>query len=121
MRKWFFLFLLINIALLTAAQPKKAFCITGYFSGKAAYLDSFPVGKLTHIIFSFGHLNGNKFFISNAGDSACIQKMVSLKAKYPQLKVILSMGGWGGCKDCSVIYSTEIGRTEFAKSVREVT
>ena len=45
--------------------------------------------------------------------------MVSLKEKHPGLKVILSMGGWGGCEHCSDGFSTPEGRKEFASSVKE--
>ncbi|HEX4877404.1 MAG TPA: glycoside hydrolase family 18 protein [Chitinophagaceae bacterium] len=97
------------------------FCITGYYAGPYQRLDSFPVEKLTHLIFSFGHLQGNKLHISNAADTACIRKMVSFKAKNPSLKVILSLGGWGGCATCSPVFATQKGRMEFAASVKRLT
>lgn len=43
--------------------------------------------------------------------------MVSLKKKMPSLKIILSLGGWGGCKTCSTVFSTDSGRQEFVASV----
>ncbi|HMU46446.1 MAG TPA: glycoside hydrolase family 18 protein [Chitinophagaceae bacterium] len=115
--------LLVSLLLITGviqAQQNNSICITGYYAGNAERLDSFPVEKLTHLIFSFGHLKGNKLHISNAGDTACIKKMVSLKAKNPHLKIILSLGGWGGCASCSEVFSTESGRNEFANSVKEL-
>jgi GH18 family chitinase len=36
------------------------------------------------------------------------------------LKVILSLGGWGGCKTCSEVFSTEEGRKEFAQSAKDL-
>lgn len=104
------------------AQRSDLPCITAYYAGSATRLDSFPVEKLTHIIFSFGHLKGNRLNIHNAGDTACIQKMVRYKkTKNPGLKVILSLGGWGGCEKCSPVFSTAAGRDEFAASVKELT
>jgi chitinase len=44
--------------------------------------------------------------------------MVALKARNPKLKVMLSLGGWGGCEHCSEVFSTEKGRSEFAHSVK---
>jgi len=111
---------LILHSFISVCQSKNEICVTGYFAGKASYLDSFPVGKLTHLIFSFGHLKENKLSINNAGDTTTIKKMVSLKEKYPYLKIILSLGGWGGCKDCSDIFSTQKGRREFALSVKKL-
>lgn len=102
------------------AQRISDFCITGYYSGPADRLDNYPIEKLTHIIFSFGHLKGNKLHISPGGDTV-IRKMLFFKAKNPQLKVILSLGGWGGCEKCSPVFATEAGRKEFAASVKELT
>src|SRR5689334_21155254 len=103
-----------------SAQKKNEIAVIGYFAGNATLLDSFPVQKLTHLIFSFCHLNGNKLWVSNERDSACIQKMVSFKENYPHLKIILSMGGWGGCKDCSSVFATDTGRMEFSRSTKEL-
>jgi len=101
-------------------SQKKELSVIGYYAGSPERLDSFPIHELTHIIFSFGHLKGNQLSIGNARDSACIKKMVSFKEKYPRLKVILSLGGWGGCRDCSPVFSTDAGRNEFSVSTRQL-
>jgi len=102
------------------SQQNNDIAVIGYFAGRASALDSFPVQKLTHLIFSFCHLKGGRFTVDRAADTACIQKMVSFKKKYPSLKIILSLGGWGGCKDCSAAFATKKGRKIFAKSTKEV-
>lgn len=102
------------------SQQKKDIAVIGYFAGPSTALDSFPIQKLTHLIFSFCHLKEGKLSVDNAMDTACIQKMVSFKQKYPSLKIILSLGGWGGCKDCSATFSTSEGRNVFARSVKEL-
>jgi chitinase len=84
-------------------------------------IDSFEVEKLTHLIFSFCHLKGDTFAVSNAKDSATILRMVELKKRNPNLKIILSLGGWGGCKTCSPVFSTRYGRRIFSKSVKQLT
>jgi chitinase len=94
--------------------------VIGYYSGRNTALDSFAIGKLTHIIFSFCHLKGNKLDANNARDTATIQHMVQLKEKYPHLKVILSLGGWGGCKTCPDVFATKAGINEFVGSVQEM-
>jgi chitinase len=33
----------------------------------------------------------------------------------------LSLGGWGGCKTCSDVFSSDSGRLEFAESVLDLT
>jgi chitinase len=98
------------------AAGNSQFAVIGYYSGNSTLADSFSVEKLTHVIFSFGHLKGNKLSIDNARDSATIRKLVSLKTRNPRLKVILSLGGWGGCEFCSPVFATDSGRKEFAAS-----
>ena len=101
-------------------QQNSGIAVIGYFAGRSSALDSFTVQKLTHLIFSFCHLKEGKLSVDRARDTACIQKMVSFKQKYPSLKIILSLGGWGGCKDCSAVFATRKGRKIFARSTREV-
>ncbi len=110
---------LLPPVLTVSAQVNTSFCITGYYAGTAERLDNFPVGKLTHIIYSFGHLRGNRLHFGSANDTACIRKMVGYKKKYPGLKVILSLGGWGGCQTCSSVFSSESGRNTFSSSVKK--
>ena len=101
------------------SAQKKQLSVIAYYAGPPQLLDSFPIEKLTELIFCFAHLNGNQLNINNARDTAIIQKMVSLKSRNPQLKVIISMGGWGGCYSCSDVFSSSKNRKEFAKSVKK--
>ena len=53
--------LVTTIMILPAfAQQKNDIAVIGYFAGRATALDSFPVQKLTHLIFSFCHLKGDR-------------------------------------------------------------
>ena len=113
------LFLALSLSLLSA-QSKKEFNILAYYSGGPEKVDSLPAEKLTHIIFSFCHLTGNKLTVDNAQDSTTINKLVDLKKRNPRLKIILSLGGWGGCKTCSDVFSAEEARKEFAQSAVEL-
>jgi chitinase len=101
-------------------KAEKEIAVIAYYSGNSKAINNFDVKKLTHIIFSFCHLKGNRLNVDNAEDSATIKKLVSLKKDHPKLKVLLSLGGWGGCEFCSPVFSTEKGRTEFANSVKEI-
>ncbi len=109
--------LLMAFGLKADASP---FRIIGYYCGTTALVDSFETERLTHLIFCFCHLNGNRFEIGSSADSATIQKMVLLKKKHPALKVMLSLGGWSGCQTCSDVFNSAQGRQEFAQSVKEV-
>jgi chitinase len=96
------------------------FAVIAYYSGEASAVDKYPIEKLTHIIYSFLHLQGNQLAVDDAAEDSTIQHLVSLKAKYPHLKVMLSLGGWGGCNTCSEVFSSQQGRSEFAQSVKEL-
>lgn len=103
----------------TTASRKTA--VIGYYAGRNTAIDSFPIEKLTHIVFSFCHLKGNRLTVNNTNDSTIIRHLVSLKNRNPDLKVILSLGGWGGCKTCPQVFSTKKGRKHFTRSVKELT
>jgi chitinase len=117
------LFLFLGIFLFSTnnvlAQSKK-FRVVGYYSGSPTLVDSFPVEKLTHIIFGFAHLKGNELHINNAHDSATIQQLTKLKSRNPKLKVLISLGGWSGCATCSDVFSSKKGRKDFSKSARQL-
>jgi chitinase len=104
----------------SAIDNSRELAVIAYYSGDSKTIDNYPVEKLTHIIYSFCHLKGNRLNVDNKGDSTTIKKLVSLKKKYPKLKVLLSLGGWGGCEFCSPVFSTDKGRKDFARSVKEV-
>jgi len=119
---WSLLLVMIATSFLnkvTAQTPssENSFAIIAYCHGAPDDLNLYPVEKLTHIIYSFLHLSGNKL-VAGPNDSLAITKLVGLKERNPSLKVILSLGGWGGCPTCSDVFSTETGRMEFSNSVK---
>ena len=123
MQKRIFFFLIFSSILLsffTFAKHQKPFRVVGYFCSQTVAPDSFEVEKLTHIIFCFGSLKENNFSIHNSKDSAIIQEIVGLKKRNRTLKVMLSLGGWSGCKTCSDVFNTTKGRADFAKSLKEI-
>ena len=111
------LILLNNTRLFSQNIP---FTVFGYYAGRPTFIDSFPVEKLTHLCFSFTHLKGNLISLGNARDSAGLVNCVSLKKRNPQLKVIVSMGGWTGCYSCSEVFSTDSSRKIFASSTKKL-
>ena len=114
------LLLLFLMTCYSKAQESKSLDIIAYYTGDEKQINEFEVNKLTHIIYSFCHLKDGKLNIDTAKDSIVIKHLVSLKTKNPQLKIMLSLGGWGGCETCSDVFSTPKGREDFAKSVKEV-
>ena len=111
--------LLLIIFMQPTMAQKNDKAIIAYFSGNPDKLDSFDAKSMTHIIYCFGHLDSNRFKISRLRDTLTIKKMVAMKAMNPGLKVLLSLGGWGGCRTCSDVFNTRKGRREFVQSVKE--
>ncbi|MBL7840353.1 MAG: glycoside hydrolase family 18 protein [Cyclobacteriaceae bacterium] len=114
-----FAFVVLVVSFYTASAQKRLNVIA-YYSGGPEQVEHIAAEKLTHIIFSFGHLKGNVFVVGSKRDSTTIQRLVALKQKNPSLKIILSLGGWGGCASCSDVFSSAQARTEFAQSVLKV-
>ena len=117
------LFLLCFINFISNAQKNtgpKDFAVIAYYAGRTTMIDSFEVEKLTHLIFSFCHLKGDTLSVNNARDSATILRMVALKKRNPQLKIILSLGGWGGCQNCSSVFSTKHGRRDICQICKTI-
>ncbi len=99
------------------AQQKNELRIIAYYSAGPEKVQTIKAEKLTHIIFSFCHLKGNRLTVDSKKDSITIQNLVQLKKRNPDLKIILSLGGWGGCETCSPVFSSAQGRNEFSESV----
>lgn len=114
------IFCLLVVSVMAQRSTNSDLKVIAYFAGNPELALNVPAKKITHIIFSFCHLKGNRLNVDNARDTLTIQRLVDLKKKNPRLKVLLSLGGWGGCKTCSDVFSTAAGRDEFAKSVKEL-
>lgn len=94
--------------------------VIAYYSGDAKQLEQYPLEKLTHVIFSFCHLKGNRLNVDRARDTATIKALVAARSRNPRLKVMLSLGGWGGCEHCSPVFALDENRKAFASSVKEL-
>jgi chitinase len=90
--------------------------VIAYYMGDGSDLARYNFNQLTHIIYSFLHLNGNQLAFDSDGDKQALARLVALKKDYPHLKVMLSLGGWGGCETCSDVFNSAENRAEFARS-----
>lgn len=90
--------------------------VVAYYTGDGKDLQRYDFNKLTHIIYSFVYLEGDRLSFSSPDSVAAYQRVVALKEQYPHLKVMLALGGWGGCETCSEVFSTPAGRAAFARS-----
>ncbi|WP_242916166.1 glycoside hydrolase family 18 protein [Pontibacter liquoris] len=102
------------------AAGRQDFAIMAYYTGRPATIDAQSASQLTHIIYSFFHLEGNALNHPTPQDSTSLTYLVSLKKAHSDLKIMFSLGGWGGCETCSDVFATQQGREEFARSVKAI-
>ncbi len=110
----------LALGALLACAPAQPFVVVGYYPGDAGAVDAYPVGDLTHLIYSFGHLRGAELALDSVAARTTVPALVGLKRRHPKLKILLSLGGWGGCGPCSEVFATDSGRRVFARSVRRL-
>jgi chitinase len=104
----------------TAPDADSSFSVIAYAHGDMRAVNLHHPEKLSQVIYCFLHLRNGLLALSDPRDSTSIAQLVGLKARYPHLKVILSLGGWGGCSPCSETFSTEQGRERFSASAFDV-
>ncbi len=94
--------------------------VIAYHPHSVKNTNKYNLNGLTQIIFSFFHLRENKLTVDNETDSLTLTYLTDLKKDHPKLKILIALGGWGGCKPCSEAFSTSEGRSEFARSTLDV-
>ncbi len=107
-----------------ATEPSKgqAGKLVGYYAAWAAYYHFYPnqidAGKLTHINYAFANIGTDlKLTLGYPDvDPENIKQLNSLKNTYPDLKTLISVGGWNWSGKFSDAALTEESRTTFADS-----
>ncbi|WP_460643601.1 glycoside hydrolase family 18 protein [Lacrimispora brassicae] len=96
--------------------------LVGYYAAWAAYYNYYPnqidAGKLTHINYAFANIGSDlKLTLGYPDvDPDNIKRLNSLKQTYPDLKTLISVGGWNWSGKFSDAALTEETRTAFADS-----
>lgn len=62
-----------------------------------------------HITYSFLHLQGATLAFDNPSSRATVAAPVALEVRQPQLKIMLSLGGWTGCETYSQVFYHRAG------------
>ena len=116
MRNWILITLLFLSFILSSSCIQKStrqnekkqdnFRVIAFCMSDGGEIEKYEIDKLTHLIFCFAQLKGNKISLINSGDEERLKRFVALKAKYPKLKVLVSFGGWGGCETCSDVFNS---------------
>jgi chitinase len=100
--------------LVCSAQEKHK--VLAYYTGNGETIKQYPVEKLTHIIYSFLRLKDDELTFRNDDQKNTVKQLVALKKQYPHLRIMVSIGGWGGCAPCSKLFSSSEHRNNFARS-----
>ena len=91
--------------------------IIGYVTERGWTKEQIDAQKLTHINYAFAvPAQTGELAPLNARDSMNLAALISLKTVNKDLKVLISIGGWGGCKYFSDVALTETSRRKFANS-----
>ncbi len=92
--------------------------LVGYVAGweKVVPVDA---GNLTAINYAFAHVVDGAIVLDQPGASAFLARLRALKSRNPQLKLLVSVGGWGadGFSDAAL---TQESRTKFAQSAADL-
>jgi len=112
--KKFLLFISIFVCIQSSAQ--EPYKVVAYYTGNGEAIKQYPLDKLTHIIFSFLKLQNDTLTFRNGDQQKSLEQLTELKKQYPHLKIMVSIGGWGGCAPCSELFASAEHRDNFAKS-----
>jgi chitinase len=113
-----FLFCSAAVAVpLQFSKPKPV--IIGYVGGFRGLIatDSIDVWRLSHINYAFVDIKDNRAWLHNEGtDTVNLRKLSELKKINPDLKILISVGGWTWSKNFSDAVLTDTSTQNFASS-----
>ena len=66
-------------------ETGNSFRVIAFYKGDGLDIEQYDLSKLTHLIFCFTYLDGNKMTIKNEADKVQLSRFVALKNKYPKL------------------------------------
>jgi chitinase len=119
-------------------RPASALKVVGYYADWTAArypLSDIPADKLTHVNYAFGKIGADNRLTWNASlavdqvypgdcaDAGCphglFNQITLLKQKHPQLKFLMSVGGWTDSGPFYEMAATAATRQTFARSCAE--
>ncbi len=100
------------------AQPK--YKVIAYYTGNAENIKQYPLDKLTHVIYSFLKLQNDTLTFRDSVQRQTVLQLVELKKEHPNLKIMVSVGGWGGCAPCSGLFDTVSHRNTFVQTATQL-
>lgn len=119
-------FVLVSLALFIAmkkADKKQRPVVIGYVTGFNGLVDASQISaeKLTHINYAFVNVKDNRAFLQNLkNDTANFNRLNTLKLRNPDLKILISIGGWSWSENFSDAVLTDSLRKGFAQSAVDI-
>ena len=113
----------VMIAPLHFIKPKTKPVIIGYVGGFRGLIatDSIDVWRLSHINYAFVDIKDNRAWLHNeATDTVNLRKLSELKKIKPDLKILISVGGWSWSKNFSDATLTDTSTKNFALSAVDI-
>jgi chitinase len=106
-----------------AKYKKPKHVIIGYVGGYRGLIDTTMVNanKLTHINYAFVDVKDNRAFLRRRKtDTVNFRVLRNLKKINPDLKILISIGGWTWSRNFSDAVLTDTSRRAFAKSAADI-
>ncbi len=95
--------------------------IIGYvFGQREVDIDRLNPNLLTHVNYAFANVVDNEAKLMSSRDKEQIKRLNALKERNPDLKILLSVGGWSWSGNFSDMALTEETRNIFAESLTDL-
>ncbi|GAA4470570.1 glycoside hydrolase family 18 protein [Nibrella saemangeumensis] len=125
MHKLLCLFPILAVAALLAAgfAPQPRPIVLAYVGGYRGLVDTEQIAaeKLTHINYAFVDIKDNRAWLHNLRtDTTNFRKLNQLKVRNPDLKILISIGGWTWSENFSDAVLTDTSRAAFAASAVDI-
>lgn len=101
-----------------ATRAGQTYRIVGY-AAHDAQASRIAAQELTALNYAFAHIDAGRVVLDEPGTADALVRLCELKARNPQLRILISVGGWGadGYSDAAV---SESSRSAFADSAAQL-
>lgn len=107
---------MVSFCFITGKTKPVIIAYVGGFRGLVA-TDSIDIWRISHINYAFIDVKDNRAWLHNeATDSINLRKLSELKKQKPDLKILISVGGWSWSKNFSDAVLTDTSTRNFANS-----
>ncbi len=94
--------------------------VVAYLDGTSGNLKVPPADRVTHIMYAFANLNADGTLNIGASVPGHLATLTALKSQNPDLKVLISVGGWTWSANFSAVAADPAKRAVFANSCVQV-